>query len=374
MLPYPGLPVLEGGPAIARPPRDATFLSEGHRLIKKNLAIQTPLLADKSRVAWMSGRHFLVAGGTGPGLGAAYVTALLASGLPASVTVVSRDLRQSVGHATGELFLKLTEELGRKVKFSWTNDGLSFEGPAFEGLVAMLRDARAADVVYLNTVAAANSGVLPGMPDVYTKDINDSGELFQWKLPVLTDKQVTATRFIMGDLAVALPVALRKLGIDVSCEVYADWRGSLDRDSRDPDSIHYARQGAYSTSLYLPKDVVHSAVAEHYGTSSRRMVDIFFPVMNTRALPLIPGGRLMNGLISGLLERAKVRQKSVAELAVNALYVIGDAINDRLSNPFPRLDDYELPIDLWALELQRLVSADPTDPFYVRRWLSSGSD
>ncbi|MFN0095178.1 MAG: hypothetical protein ACKVVT_10455 [Dehalococcoidia bacterium] len=372
MHPYPGLPIREGGPPLQRPPRDATFLADGDALIARSVATQRPLLGTNAEaLAWTAGRHFLIAGGTGPGLGGAYVTALLASGLPASVTVVSRDLRQSIGHATGQLFGTLAEASHRKLAFTWTNDGLALEGPDFDSLVATLRAAGARDIVYINTVAAANSGILPGLPDVYAKDIDDD-ELFQWKLPLLSEKQIEATAFVMGELAVAFPRALAVAGIGVACEVYADWRGSLDRESRDPVSPAFARQGAYSTSLYLPKDIIHEEVQRRYGAPGPRAIDIFFPVMNTRALPLIPGGRLMNELISAVLQRSGVRQKEVAELAVDALVVIGQALSDRWSNPFPRLDDYELPLDLWVQELQQRVAGDPADPFYYRRWIGGG--
>ena len=55
------------------------------------------------------------------------------------------------------------------------NDGMATEGPAFEKIVSALRAAGAQDVIYVNSVAAAMSGLLPGYPPIYRQGCRRGG-------------------------------------------------------------------------------------------------------------------------------------------------------------------------------------------------------
>ena len=112
---------------------------------------------------------------------------------------------------------------------------------------------------------------------------------------------------MMGDMAVQFTDVLMDSGISVAVTAFCDWRGSLDKPSRDPAAVEYGRNGAYSTSLYLPKDAIQAATSAAYGTD-RKVVNVFFPVMRTRALPFIPGGTTMSYVYDKLMERAGIRR------------------------------------------------------------------
>ena len=51
------------------------------------------------------------------------------------------------------------------------------------------------------SMAAASSGLLPGMPPVYVKDADENG-LFQWQLAPLEEKAVQITKLVMGTMNV----------------------------------------------------------------------------------------------------------------------------------------------------------------------------
>jgi hypothetical protein len=367
--PDPNLPIREGAPALTRPTKEeiADFPAEAQSLLDRNWAAQAPLIQQGTyNLKWVEGRHFLLAGATGPGLGGAFATAILGMGTAASITVLGRDLSKSLNYETGKAMQERAESAGIGAAFHWLNDGMALEGAPLEALVTALKEAGADQVVYVNTVAAALSGLLPGMPPVYVKDV-DEGALFQWQLRPLTDKEIEITRFVMGEMAVRFPAVLEENGIAVEATVFADWRGSLDKVSRDPAQREYGRQGAYSTSLYIPKELLQEAARSAFGTD-RVVLDIFYPMMRTRALPLIPGGLTTANIQQKLLEKEGVRHVEVPELALRGLDFVGRALTEGYDNPFPRTDYHDAHLDEWLFEVMARLNNDENSDFYYRLW------
>lgn len=369
--PAPGLRIKEGAPPFPRPTKKEidSFPEEARNLLDRNWAAQSPLVkTGPYHLNWVEGRHFLLAGATGPGLGGALATALLnLLGKSGSLTVLARDLTRSLGYETGVAMQARAEEAGRGNRFHWLNDGMALEGKTLEKIVKVLNEASADRIVYINTVAAANSGLLPGCPPVYVKDLDEQG-LFQWQLFPLDERSIEATKFIMGTMAVQFPHELEKANLRVEATAFADWRGSLDHCSRDPTSVTYGRQGAYSTSLYLPKDIIQEAASSAYG-SGKIVLDVFFPIMRTRALAFIPGGTTMSYVYAELLRREGIRRIEVHELALAMLDRIGRAIDEGYDNPFPRLDAHETPLDLWFYEVVQRLNEDENSELYFRKWI-----
>lgn len=372
--PIDGLRIKEGVPPIQRPTKEevAAFPEEARRLLDENWAEQEPLVTQGSHaLGWMEDAHLLLAGATGPGLGGALASAALhLIGKRGSLTVIGRDLSRSVGYEMGQAMQARAEQLGFGERFHWLNSGLGLDGKELDAIVAALQEAGADRVVYINTVAAANSGTLPGHPPVYVTDMDEEG-LFQWQIPPLDERAIEATKFIMGTMAVEFPGALAAQGIDVALTAFADWRGSLDHISRDPANPEYGRQGTYSTSLYLPKDIIQEATAAAYGTD-QRVIDIFLPIMRTRALSFIPGGVFMSRVYDTLMAREGIRRIDIPELAIGMLDRIGQALSGN-DNPFPRLDAHEAPLDLWFFEVARRLNNDESSPFFYKKWLARGA-
>ncbi|MDX1523513.1 MAG: hypothetical protein R3264_17940, partial [Anaerolineae bacterium] len=252
-------------------------------------------------------------------------------------------------------------------RFRWLNDGMALEGKPLENLLAALKDAGAERVVYFNTVAAAISGLLPGMPPVFVKDVDESG-LFQWQLLPLSEKEIAITKFVMGEMAVTFPQVLEDNGITVEATVFADWRGSLDKVSRDPAQFEYGRQGAYSTSLYLPKSILQQYTRDMVG-SGKPVIDIFYPMMRTRALPLIPGGMTVAAINETLMNKEGVRRREIPELALMGLDFVGRALTEGYDNPFPRTDDHDAHLDEWLFEVLSRLNSDEDSDFYYKRWV-----
>ncbi|MBI1298899.1 hypothetical protein GC175_28540 [bacterium] len=367
--PDPNLPVRKGTPAITRPTKEesAAFPDEAQALLTKNWSQQEALLNNGSyNLDWIEGHHFLLAGATGPGLGGAFASALLGAGKAASVTVLGRDLSKSINYETGKAMQDRAEAAGMGTRFHWLNDGMAMEGAPLEALLAALKEAGADRVIYVNTVAAALSGLLPGMPPVYIRDVDADG-LFQWELQPLSEKEIGITRYVMGEMAVAFPKVLEDNGVAVEASVFADWRGSLDKASRDPSLREYGRQGAYSTSLYLPKEYLQEAARSAYG-SDRVVLDIFYPMMRTRALPLIPGGMTIANLNQKIMEREGVRHIDVPELALMGLNFTGRALTEGYDNPFPRTDAHDSFLDEWMFEVMARLTNDEGSEFYYKNW------
>jgi hypothetical protein len=244
---------------------------------------------------------------------------------------------------------------------------MALEGKPLENLLAALGTAGAGQIVYFNTIAAAISGLLPDMPPVFVKDVDEEG-LFQWQLKPLSEKEIQITKFVMGEMAVQFSQVLEANGIAIEATVFADWRGSLDKAGRDPKLREYGRQGAYSTSLYLPKETLQAATRAAYG-SGKIVMDIFYPMMRTRALPLIPGGMTMASVSDKLMEKEGIRRQDVPELAVRALDRVGQALTEGDDNPFPRLDSHDAHLDEWFYEVVARLNNDENSDFYYKRWI-----
>jgi hypothetical protein len=373
--PMPGVRIIEGAPPIVRPTKEeiAAFPAESRALLDQNWKAQTPLVGSGDyHLRWLEGRHVLLAGATGPGLGGGLASAVLnlMNDLNvSSLTVLARDLSRSLGYETGQAMQAQAEAAGLGSRFHWLNDGVALEGKAFEKTVRTLRDVGAKRLVYVNTVAAAISGMLPGMPPVYVKDVDPDGFLL-WKLKPLSDREIEITRSVMGTMAVNFPHKLEQAGFEIEIRVFADWRGSLDAFGRDPNSPVYGRQGAYSTSLYLPKLEIQKAAREAYH-SGDKVLDIFYPIMRTRALPLIPGGTTMAQVFDRLLQKEGIPRIEVPELALRTLDRIGKALTAGYDNPFPRLDSHEMQLDEWFYDIVLRLNDDENSDFYYKRWIAS---
>lgn len=368
--PDPTLPIREGTPPLTRPAKEEIerFPAEAQQLLDETWAAQKTLLdAGRYQFKWLEGRHLLLAGATGPGLGGALATAALGLGNAASITILGRDLKRSLNFETGQAMQNRAETAGFGHRFHWFNDGMALEGEPLEKLVSALKEAGADRVVYFNTVAAAISGLLPGMPPVFVKDVDETG-LFQWQLLPLSDKEIQVTKFVMGVMATRFPQVLEEHGIAVEATVFADWRGSLDKISRDPAQREYGRQGAYSTSLYLPKEIVQEATRAAIGTK-KIVLDIFYPMMRTRALPLIPGGMTVSYINEKIMEIEGIRRHEVPELALAGLDYVGKALTEGYDNPFPRADSHDAHLDEWLFEVLARLNNNEDSNFYYKRWL-----
>ena len=371
--PMPDVPVIPGTPPITRPTKEEieTFPAQAEALLDSHWKKQETLLGSGTYdFDWLADRHFFLAGATGPGLGGALAPAVLnLLGLKGSLTIMGRDLSKSINYETGKQLQARAEAAGLGNRFQWLNANMELEGKNFEKVVDALKKAGADNLIYVNTIAAAISGVMPGLPPVYVKDVNEEG-LFQWELPTLDERSIEITKYVMGTLAVEFPKALEKAGFTVDVVVFADWRGSLDTISQDPARVEYGRQGSYSTSLYLPKTILQAATSANYG-SGKKVMDIFYPVMRTRALPLIPGGSAMANLYDKIKEKEGIRHIGRAELALDTLQVIGRALNEGYDNPFPRLDSHEIPLDFWYYEVLQRINNDENSAFYYKHWLEA---
>jgi hypothetical protein len=369
--PDAALSIREGTPPLTRPTKEEieAFPAEAQNLLASNWAAQKRLLeAGQYSLDWLEGRHVLLAGATGPGLGGALASAVLNSGKAASLTILARDIKRSLNFETGLAMQAQAEAAGFADRFRWSNEGMALEGQPLESLIATLKEVGAGRVVYFNTVAAAISGLLPGMPPVYIKDIGEEG-LFQWQLLPLNEKEIAITKFVMGEMAVRFPSVLEANGITVEATAFADWRGSLDKISRDPAQREYGRQGAYSTSLYLPKETLQTYTREMVG-SGKIVLDIFYPMMRTRALPLIPGGMTVASVNEKIMHKEGIRRREIPELALMGLDFVGKALTEAYDNPFPRTDGHDAHLDEWLFEvLARLTNNEDSD-FYYQRWLA----
>ena len=167
--PMPGVRIVEGAPAVSRPSKEEVeaFPAEAVKLLDQRQSAQRVAL-DRYALDWVRGRHFVIVGGTGLGIGCSVAVALLdlvaESG---SLTVVARDLSRSLGYATGEEMQRRATGLGDR--FHWINDGYALEGRALDKIVDALKAVDAEDVIYVNSTAAASSGILPGYPPAFVK-------------------------------------------------------------------------------------------------------------------------------------------------------------------------------------------------------------
>ncbi len=368
--PAPNLPIRAGAPPLARPTKEEmeAFPSQARQLLTHSWAVQrSHLEAEHYNLSWLEGRHLLLVGATGPGLGGGLASAVLGTRQAASVTVIGRDLSRSLGYETGKAMQTKAEDSGWGNRFCWLNEGAALEGKPLEAILTALKAVKAERLIYVNTVAAASSGLLPGMPPVFVKDFDEHG-LFQWQLTPLSEKQIDMTKSVMGEMATQFPRVLAENGFTVESTVFADWRGSLDKISRDPSQREYGRQGAYSTSLYLPKESIQQATRAAYG-SGQTVLDFFLPMMRTRALNFIPGGVMMSRVVETLMAKEDIRYLTVPELALGVLDRLGKSLAGQNDNPFPRLDGHEAPLDEWLFEVLERLNNNENSDFYYKRWL-----
>ena len=367
--PTPGLRIQEGAPAVNRPTKEqiAAYPQDAADLVKRVWNDQKPKIdSGEYDLSWMDGKHFVLIGATGRGIGGAIAIAGLNNlDRLGSLTVVGRDMKRSLEFESGVAMEAGTA--GHADKFTWLNDGIAVEGEGFDKMLEILR-ARGADrVIYVNGSAAASSGTLPNMPPVYVKDVDENG-LYQWQLSPLPERNIQTTKLIMGELAVQFVHALEDAGVDIECAAFCDWRGSLDQASRNPESPTYGRWGSYSTSLYLPKDIIQQATREAY-EARKPWIDVFFPTMRTRALPFIPGGVMMSYIFEKLMVEGGIRRIDIPELGLAMLHQIGAKISGKDDNPFPRWDRHEEPLDLWLFEVMALLTEDESSDFYFKKWV-----
>lgn len=369
--PAPDLRIKSAKVTIPRPSAEeaARFPGEARQLLQNIWTRHNELIPyGQYNLDWMRGRHFLLAGATGPGLGGSIESAARRmTVVEGSVTVLARDLTRSVGYEMGRQMAERADQTEFKNRYYLSNSGMAAEGPAFDEVVAALEEAGANDIIYINTVAAAASGLLPGYPPIYVKDVDAEG-LFQWKLEPLDVPSIENTRYIMGKLAVDFPRALEREGFRVAATCYIDWRGSLDVISRDPESQFYGRQGPYSTSLYLPKEYLQADTIQSYGRG-RIVLDCYLPVMRTRALAFIPGATPQSYIYERMMKLSNIRHRDVPELALGVLDQIGRAVSGGPFNPFPRLDDHEVPLEEWYWQIVQRLTNDEDSEFHWKKWI-----
>jgi hypothetical protein len=369
--PSPGFRIKQGGPPLRRPePAEVAAFPERAKSLIEGTTKSQAVCLDRGAYSleWVEGRHFLLLGGTGSGVGGALAAAVLnVLGASGSLTIVARDLKRSLGYESTLLLKEKAEQAGLGERFQWLNTGAALEGGRFDQIVQAVKETGADRVIYVNTVAAAMSGLLPGCPPVFVRDVDEQG-LFEWELSPLDERSIEATKYTMGTMAVEMPDALEKAGIEVAVAAFADWRGSVDLSSRDPASANYGRQGAYSTSLYLPKEIIQAATSSAY-RAGRPTIDCFLPVMKTQALSMVPGAMAMAFLYETLMEKEGIRTVHPPELALGMLDRIGRAVRGESDNPFPRLDLHEASVDLWFLEVLTRLNEDEDSDFYFRRWI-----
>lgn len=370
--PIPGLRIKEGAPSVTRPTKEEieNFPKEARSLVNDTWAVQSSQLRARNYdIDWLKDRHVILAGATGQGLGGALATAVLnIVENNGSLTLLSRDLSRSLQYETGLYMQEIANNRGVTGRFAWINEGVALEGRPFEKTAEFLKSVNARDIIYINTVAAASSGMLPGYPPIYVRDIDADG-MFQWRLSPLSEKSIDSTKFFMGRQAIRFPIMLEKIGFNVNVRGFADWRGSIDRCSRNPEIPEYGRHGPYSTSLFLPKDIIQKYTSVAYRTRSKVVLDFFFPIMKTRSLAFIPGGTLMGMVYDELRYRSGLPFVDIPELAIVMLDQMGKAEKNGVDNPFPRLDMNEASLELWFYELMARLTNDESNEFFYKRWI-----
>lgn len=369
--PFKNLPIREYIPTVEKPSKEAAqkYPVEAERILDNIWRRHTELLpSGRFDPFWAKGRHFLLAGATGPGVGGAIEgIARRMTKEAGSVTVVSRNLSRSVEFEMARQMEERAAVQGFGNRYHALNDGLALEGPAFDKTVEALKEAGADDLIYVFGIADAVAGVLPGFPEIYVKDIDEDG-VFQWKLSTLNDQAVSMTRFVMGELAVEFPRRLREAGFRVAVSCFMDYRGSLDKISRDPDSPHYGREGAYSTSLYLPKEYLQAETSAAYGTE-RIVIDCFVPVLANRFLGYIPGAKPQSFIYDRMMKLSNIFRRDIPEIGLNMMNAVGRAIHSESFNPYPRLDRHETPLDEWYWEVLTRLNNESGSRFFWKKWI-----
>ncbi|MCK5708557.1 MAG: hypothetical protein KAI43_12985 [Candidatus Aureabacteria bacterium] len=365
---FPEIDVYENGPSLIRPSKDdsLTFENKAEQIIN-NIISEQKKESLRFSLEWMKDRHFLLIGATGYGLGACIACKLIEQLSSGSVTIVSRDLKNSLSYHTAIQLKKNAEKKG--IAFEWLNTGISTNGKGFTNISQALTKLKAKKNIYINTVAYAFSGVLPGYPPIFIKDLDENEKLIQWKLETLNEKQISVNNEIMGLTSINLPGALKEQGINIDMSVFSDWRGSLDKISRLPEMYEYGRQGAYSTSLHIPKKIIQERINKDLFLTKDIMLDAFYPIMDTPALLFLPGGHLIKRLMNKIMKKSGVNQKKVSLLALELLDYLGKVITNKKFNPFPRFDLYESQFDLEFFYMLEKINNSSNSPFYYKNWI-----
>ena len=367
--PCPDVEIKQGSPAIKKPAREdiLQFPEKAFQIVEDIFTLQEQK-QDFFSLEWMKDRHFLLCGATGYGLGANLACAVLAHlGEKGSLTILARDLKSSINYHTGLCLEKKALEKG--VSFQRLNSGISLEPSSVQPVIEALKGRKAKDIIVINTVAYAFSGLFPGFPPIFVKDLDENDDLIQWQLAELNEKQVQINQEVMGDASIRFPGSLEEAGITLSASVFCDWRGSLDKVSRMPEAREYGRQGAYSTSLYIPKQRIQNYVKESVFCCHRYLADVFFPIMDTPALRFLPGGRLIFLLMNGIMKRNGFQEKKVSYLALELLHTLGRDISRQSFNPFPRFHCQESQFDILFFHVLEKLNNKKDDLFFYKNWI-----
>ena len=369
--PSPGLRIKQGGPPLRRPePEEVAAFPERARSLLEGTAKSQAACLERGAYSleWVEGRHFLLVGGTGSGVGGALAAAVLnLLGASGSLTIVARDLKRSLGYQSALLLKEKADQAGLGERFQWLNTGAALEGERFAQIVQAVKEAGADRVVYVNTVAAAMSGLLPGYPPVFVRDVDEEG-LFEWELSPLDERSIEATKFTMGTMAVELPDALEKAGVAVEAAAFR--RLARERRPEQPGP-RFARIRSSGRLFNQPV----SAQGDHPG---RNLFRLPCGKADHRLLPARdedPGpehGARGDG--HGLPVR-NPDGKGRHSMHRPAGACPGHAGPNRQGrsgesdNPFPRLDLHEASLDLWFLEVLTRLNEDENSDFYFKRWI-----
>jgi len=319
----PGLRIKEGAPPLSKPTKEEieAFPSEARTLLDNTWRAQEPLIANgQYDLRWMEGRHLLIAGGTGPGLGGAFATALLGVGKAASVTVLGRDLSRSLNYETGKAMQAQAEARGVSEQFHWLNDGMALEGGPLEKLLSALKAVGAAG-------AKGAAGIL---------------------LQILFG-QVEAGR--VGAVATIFPL----------CRIATDFvqaAAPVGKDtSFDADAVGLQHSGE-----------THG----HFAHDKAGDLQLFFSKLAQLPLkqPFLVNVFDKDGR-HPRLQREGVRRLDVPELALKGLDFVGKALTEGYDNPFPRTDAHDAHLDEWMFEVVARLNNDENSDFYYKHWVTS---
>jgi hypothetical protein len=118
----------------------------------------------------------------------------------------------------------------------------------------------------------------------------------------------------------------------------------------------------------LPKEFLQADTIKAYG-HGRIVLDAFLPVMRTRALGFIPGAIPQAFISEKMMKLSGIRHRDVPELALGTLDQIGRAVSGGAYNPFPRLDDHEIPLEEWYWQIVQRLCDEPESEFYWKKWI-----
>lgn len=372
-------------PFKATIPRVRFSLQEAEQQIVAIEAAQTQFQKVRGTAAnALQGKVAIVPGGTS-GIGRALVVALLnALGPSGKVFVISRDLKGSLQHFSGQALATYAQAEANRAQFFWSNDGLGMDDAPYGVVKKFLDDYQMGEKVdlYANCVAFAKPGMYPGKPKIYCPDVSPQGELFEWEIDAVTAEEVAGNRKIMGETASGFVNRLRLDGYHIENEVYPSWRGADNDVSRDPASKHYGEEGAYSGALAEPKIFLRNYVATRRELAARNSQGNFgnsflfyYPTMHTYALDQIPGATLTHAIFKFLLEgqeKSHHRFIGIPELAMLTLDFFNQkAIPIGSLGSHVQFDRNERRLEAAFRELHRKLDDKRDSAFDWRKWVTS---